>query len=79
MAAEDCDFTVPVAHATGGTRGITYTPIGLPASAVVIDFWVLRARGAVLVVDEWHTVDASADVVARARAARESIRFVAGG
>ncbi|HEX5918527.1 MAG TPA: hypothetical protein VFY76_11765 [Nocardioides sp.] len=73
-----CPGYYRVAHATGGTRGITYAPVGLPASDVVIDFWVFRAAGAVLVVDEWHDVDAPADVVARARSARRSIRFVEG-
>ena len=74
-----CPSYYRVAHTAGGTRGITYAPQGLPASDVVIDFWVLRARGVLLVVDEWHDVDAPADLVARARAARESITFVAGG
>ena len=75
----DCPNYYRVAHTAGGARGISYAPTGFPASDVVIDFWVLRAGGVVLVVDEWHDVDAPADLLARARAARESIRFVAGG
>lgn len=72
-----CTSYYRVAHTAGGTRGITYAPKGLPADDVVIDFWVLRAGGVVLVVDEWHDVDAPADLRARAQEARESIRFVA--
>jgi len=74
-----CRSYYRVAHTASGSRGISYTPSGLPSSDVVIDFWVLRAGGVVLVVDEWHDVDAPADLLAPARAARQSIRFVGGG
>jgi hypothetical protein len=73
-----CPSYYRVAHTASGARGITYAPSGLPASDVVIDFWVLRALGVLLVVDEWHDVDAPSDLVARAGDARESIRFVGG-
>ncbi|HYH72452.1 MAG TPA: hypothetical protein VD764_04500 [Nocardioides sp.] len=72
----DCPGYYRVAHAAGGTRGITYTPYGFPASDVVIDFWVLDVNGAVVVIDEWHNVDAPSRVVDRARDARRSIAFV---
>jgi len=73
-----CPSYYRVANTAGGNRGITYAPNGLPDD-VVIDFWVLRAGGVVLVVDEWHDVDAPADLRERAQEARESIRFVADG
>jgi hypothetical protein len=72
----ECPGYYRVAHAAGGTRGITYTPIGFPASDVVIDFWVLDVSGTVVVIDEWHDVDAPSRVVDRARDARRSITFV---
>jgi hypothetical protein len=72
----DCPGYYRVAHAAGGTRGITYTPYGFPASDVVIDFWVLDVGGTVVVIDEWHNIDAPSRVVDRARAARRSITFV---
>ena len=75
----ECPGYYRVAHAAGGSRGISYTPVGMPVPDVVIDFWVLRAGGAVLVVDEWHNVDAPAEVVGQARDARRSVTFVAGG
>jgi len=75
----DCPGYYRVAQTASGARGITYAPSGLPASDVVIDFWVLRAHDVLLVVDEWHDVDAPSDLVARAGDARESIRFVEGG
>ncbi|MBD3923899.1 hypothetical protein IEZ26_04635 [Nocardioides cavernae] len=71
----DCPGYYRVAHATGGTRGITYSPPGLPHPDVVIDFWVIDVNGAVVVIDEWHNTDAPADVVAQARDARRSITF----
>ena len=75
----DCPGYYRVAHAPGGTRGITYTPAGLPTPDVVIDFWVLDVNGAVVVIDEWHDTDAPSSVVDQARDARRSIDFVAGG
>lgn len=75
----DCPGYYRVAHAAGGTRGITYTPLGSEQSDVVIDFWVLEVDGVVVVVDEWHEVDASPGVVGQARAARRSITFVTPG
>ncbi len=72
----DCPGYYRVAHAAGGTRGITYTPYGFPASDVVIDFWVLDVGGTVVVIDEWHNIDAPSRVVDRARDARRSITFV---
>lgn len=74
----DCPGFYRVAHAAGGTRGITYSRPGLPLPDVVIDLWVLDVDGAVVVVDEWHNTDAPADVRAQARDARQSITFVAG-
>ena len=53
----DCPTYYRVAHAAGGTRGITYTPVGLPVPDVVIDFWVLDVRGTVVVIDEWHNTE----------------------
>lgn len=75
----DCPGYYRVAHAAGGTRGITYSTVALEAPDVVIDFWVLDVDGAVVVIDEWHNVGAPADLATRARAARRSVTFVAGG
>ena len=73
----DCPGFYRVAHASGGTRGITYTLDGLVPPGVLIDFWVLERDGAVVVVDEWHNTDAPPEVVRQAREARRSITFVA--
>lgn len=74
----DCPRYYRLAHAAGGTRGITYNGrvVGTPAVNVVIDFWVLDLGGDPVVVDEWHNVDAPPGLVAQAREARESIAFV---
>lgn len=74
-----CPGYYRVAHAAGGTRGITYSSVALEAPDVVIDFWVLDVDGAVVVIDEWHNLDAPAELAARARDARRSVTFVAGG
>jgi hypothetical protein len=65
-----------VAHGPAGSRGITY---GHPAREVLIDFWVVDLDGTTVVVDLWHQVDASTELVGRASQARDSITFVGGG
>lgn len=68
-----------VAEAPAGTRGISYTPAGVPAPDVVIDFWVLALGGRPVVVDLWHDVGASPSLVQQAVEARDSISIVVGG
>lgn len=65
-----------VAEAPSGSRGISY---GMVDTGVVIDFWVLSLGGRPVVVDLWHSVDASPELVASAAEARDSLAFVAGG
>ena len=74
----DCPTYYLVANGRNGSRGITYTA-NVTAENVIIDFWVLDLGGALVVVDEWHNLDAPSDVVDRAGAARRSITFIAGG
>lgn len=73
------DVTCPsyyrLADAPTGHRGITYSDRTSPVD-VVIDFWVLDVAGAAVVVDQWHNVDASDDLVETATRARESIELV---
>lgn len=64
-----------VAEAPGGSRGISY---GMVGEDVVIDFWALELGGRPVVVDLWHSVDASPGLVASAAAARDSISFELG-
>lgn len=73
----DCGQTYyRVAEAPGGSRGISY---GIPDQDVVIDFWVLALGGRPVVVDLWHSVNASSELVESAADARDSISFVVGG
>jgi len=72
----DCPGYYRVAHSAVGERGISYGPIGTTAVNVVIDFWVLEVGGEPVVVDQWHNVDAPAELVHQATEARESIVFV---
>lgn len=74
----DCPGYYRVAHAAGGTRGISYVPREAAAVDVVIDFWVLDVEGEPVVIDQWHNVDAPSRLVDQAREARESITFVEG-
>lgn len=74
----DCPGFYRVAHAAGGTRGITYAPLAATAPNVIIDFWVLDVDGAMIVVDQWRDVDAPPGVVTQAHDARESIVLVRG-
>jgi hypothetical protein len=52
--------------------------MGMSVVDVVIDFWVFDVAGAVVVVDQWHDVDASDALVAQAVRARKSIELVVG-
>ena len=62
-----------VAHGPAGSRGVTY---GHPAKDVLIDFWVVDMDGIAVVVDMWHQVDASIELVGRVTQVRDSITFV---
>lgn len=64
-----------IAHGPAGVRGITY---GHPSKEVLIDFWVVDLNGTAVVVDMWHQVDASTELVGRANQVRDSINFVTG-
>ena len=70
-----CAKWYQVADTARGDRGITYGGHH-GVKNVVIDFWVLDVDGTPVVVDEWHNIDASAELVGRATQLRESIRFV---
>ena len=74
----ECQTFYRVAATPGGDRGITYTVLDGAADNVVIDFWVLEVAGALVVVDEWHTVNASLSLVEQAARARTSIEIVVG-
>lgn len=65
-----------VAETPVGDRGITYAAMGGTGKDVVIDFWVLRVAGTVVVVDQWTNVDASAALTEQVERARVSIDFV---
>jgi hypothetical protein len=65
-----------VAAAPAGVRGITYSH---PAKEVLIDFWVVDLEGTPVVVDMWHQVDASTELVGRVSQARDSISFMTVG
>ena len=62
-----------IAHGPAGSRGVTY---GHPAKDVLIDFWVVDMDGIAVVVDMWHQVDASIELVGRVTQVRDSITFV---
>ncbi|MGH3331224.1 MAG: hypothetical protein ACRDPJ_07925 [Nocardioidaceae bacterium] len=64
-----------IAQMPAGSRGITY---GHPSKEVLIDFWVVDRDGTTVVVDMWHQVDASTELVGRATQVRDSINFVTG-
>jgi hypothetical protein len=66
-----------VAESPMGDRGITYTQPDADKD-VVIDFWVLDVAGTMVVVDQWHTVDASDALVAQTDRTRDSIVLVVG-
>lgn len=74
----DCETFYRVAATPNGERGITYSALGAPANNVVIDFWVLEVAGALVVVDEWHDVNASPSLVEQAARARTSVELVVG-
>ena len=57
-----------------GNRGISYSQV--PATDVVIDFWVVDVDGTRVVVDVWHDIDAPQALVDRASRARESISLI---
>lgn len=69
----ECPYYYRLAQTSVGDRGITYTAVGAAAKDVLIDFWVLDVAGAVVVVDQWHNLDASSELVAEAARARASI------
>ncbi|WP_439939630.1 hypothetical protein ACS3YM_08520 [Nocardia sp. N13] len=64
-----------VAEAPSGSRGISY---GMVDKGVVIDFWTLGLGGRPVVVDLWHSINASPQLVQRAADARDSISFATG-
>jgi hypothetical protein len=57
-------------------HGISY---GEPVKPVVIDFWVLDVRGTPVVVDTWHQVGSSSQLVDEIARTRDSISIVTGG
>ncbi len=64
-----------VAASPAGVRGITYSN---RTKEVLIDFWVVDLDGTAVVVDMWHQVDASTELVGRATQVRDSVNFVPG-
>ena len=70
------DQVYSVAWTAKGYRGISYSDV---PKDVVIDFWVVDLDGTAVVVDLWHQIDASSDVVDLATQARDSITFVTSG
>ena len=67
-----------VAETPAGSRGISYfgeDTTGM-SGAVIIDFWVVDVDGTTVVVDMFHSEEASKTLVDQASAARESIAFV---
>lgn len=70
----ECPSYYRVAETPVGARGITYTALGL--EDVVIDFWVLNVAGTVIVVDEWHNVNASYALTSQAARARASVDLI---
>ncbi len=70
------DQVYQVAGTSKGYRGISYSDV---PKDVVIDFWVVDLDGTTVVVDLWHQIDASSDVVDLATQARDSITFVTSG
>jgi hypothetical protein len=55
------------------SRGVSY---GSSSQEVLIDFWVVDLDGTAVVVDQWHQVDASIQLVDRATEVLDSIKFV---
>ena len=78
LRIDDCpiDQVYQVAGTSKGYRGISYSDV---PKDVVIDFWVVDLDGTPVVVDLWHQIDASSDVVDLATQARDSITFVTRG
>ena len=58
-----------VAETIRGAHGITYDPV----RAVVIDFWVMDEGGSPVVVETWHEIDASSQLVDHIARTSESI------
>ena len=61
-----------------GGRGITYPRPDEKWPPVVMDFWVLELDGVLVVVDSWHQVGASAELVNEIARSRDSISFAIG-
>jgi hypothetical protein len=61
-----------------GGRGVTFDRPDGTLPPVVMDFWVLELDGVSVVVDSWHQVGASAELLERIDQARQSITFVTG-
>jgi len=61
-----------IAEGPAGHRGITY---GHPSKEVLIDFWVVDLNGTTVVVDMWHQVDASPELVGLATQVLDTINF----
>ena len=55
------------------SRGISY---GSASPEVIVDFWVVDVDGTTVVVDMWHQVVASIELVANATEVLDSISFV---
>ena len=61
------------------SRGIAASATATVPKEVLIDFWVVDLNGTTVVVDMWHQVDASTELVGRATQVRDSITFVTSG
>ncbi len=61
------------AETLAGRRGISY---GSSSQEVLIDFWVVDLDGTAVVVDMWHQVYVSNELVGRATEVLDSINFV---
>lgn len=74
--ANDCGADVyRVAETVLGGHGISYDPI----EPVVIDFWVMNVAGVPVVVETWHGVGATGQLVNELARVKDSVTFVTGG
>ena len=73
---DDCPVDRGLPRCRERREGVAASPTATAPRTVVIDFWVVDLDGAPVVVDMWHQVDASSELVDRATQVRDSITFV---